>query len=515
MNLSNINQENVFVKSVIGNVRTKQEDHCGMAETPNGDVFVLCDSVDGNIGGDKAPSIAVNSIIEYFNRCEYDNVPQAINDAIRYANEQIISYASENHSNDGMTTTVCLLLLQEKNAFIAHVGDSRIYLYLRKENELHLLTKDHSYVQTLVDTGEMTDEDADYYSRKSIVLNALGKCHEVTPTIDMLQPKNDDVFLICNAVFKRMVWNGTVKKTLAQNISLEQKGERLLELATQDKDQENCTLQLIKIDNSPWNKSEFVSYNPKSHDDKQLLSEPESEKPDPDVVTDKSKSRFSIEKMLYIIIPILIIMSCIIFANRDKDEKESTTAEVKTDDVVIQEDTTSCDNVSVEPEPIHVPEPKPADVPEQNIVVEQNTQSKPESEVKPELKTPSKPSTIYTKNVSFGITKVVDAGNEYKISYKVRKGDNISRICRLFACSASDFRKWNNLKNDNIGAGMVYLIKKDKASVECKIHTVKKKEILVNIAKRNKVKMDDVIVCNGLKNPNSIAPGQKLILIVK
>ena len=43
MNLSNINQENVFVKSVIGNVRTKQEDHCGMAETPNGDVFVVCD----------------------------------------------------------------------------------------------------------------------------------------------------------------------------------------------------------------------------------------------------------------------------------------------------------------------------------------------------------------------------------------------------------------------------------------------------------------------------------------
>ena len=513
MNLSNINQGNVFIKSIIDNAKEKQGDCCAMSQTPNGDVFVLCDNVDGNIGGDKASDIAVNSIVEYFNRCEYDNVPEAINDAIRYANEQIISYASANNYNDGMTTTLCLLLLQEKNAFIAHVGDSRIYLYLGKENELHLLTKDHSYVQALVDTGKMTDEDADYYSRKSIVLNALGKYHEVTPTIDVLQPKNDDVFLICNTVFKRMVWNGTVKKTLAQNTSLEQKGERLLELATQDKEQGNCTLQLIKIDNSPWNKSEFVSYNPKRHDDKQLLSEQESEKPNPDEVTDKSK--FSIEKMLYIIIPLLIIMSCIIFFNRDKDEKESTATEMKTDDVLTHKDTTLCDNVSFEAEPIHVPESKPTDAPKQNIVIEQNTQSKPESEVKPELKTPSKPSTIYTKNVSFGITKVVDAGNEYKISYKVRKGDNISRICQLFACSASDFRKWNNLKNDNIGTGMVYLIKKDKTTVECKIHTVKKNEILVNIAKKNKVKMDDVIVCNGLKNPNSIAPGQKLILIVR
>lgn len=520
MNLSNINQENVFVKSVIGNVRTKQEDHCGMAETPNGDVFVVCDGVGGNVGGAMAASIAVEAITEFLANDKYDNVPQAINDAIQYANQRILSYASANHGFDGMATTVCVLLLQENNAFIAHVGDSRIYLYLGREKKLHRITKDHSYVQTLVDAGEITDEEAEMHPRKNVILKALGIDREVDPTIDMLQPKNEDVFLICTDGLNGMISDKTIENIMKLDTPLELKGEKLVDLAMQGEDGrpgglDNCTLQLIKIDNSPWNKSEFVSYNPKSHDDKQLLSEPESEKPDPDVVTDKSKSRFSIEKMLYIIIPLLIIMSCIIFANRDKDEKESTTAEVKTDDVVTREDTTSCDNVSVEPEPIHVPESKPADVPEQNIVVEQNTQSKPESEVKPELKTPSKPSTIYTKNVSFGITKVVDAGNEYKISYKVRKGDNVSEICQLFDCSRNDFRKWNNLKNDNIGAGMVYLIKKDKASVECKIHTVKKNEILVNIAKRNKVKMDDVIVCNGLKNPNSIAPGQKLILIVK
>lgn len=505
MNLSNINKENVFVKSTVDNAKDKQENCCAMAQTPNGDVFVLCDSVDGNIGGDKASGIAVNSIIEYFNRCEYDNVPQAINDAIRYANEQIISYASENHSNDGMTTTVCLLLLQEKNAFIAHVGDSRIYLYLRKENELHLLTKDHSYVQTLVDTGEMTDEDADYYSRKSIVLNALGKYHEVTPTIDMLQPKNDDVFLICNAVFKRMVWNGTVKKTLAQNISLEQKGERLLELATQDKDQENCKLQLIKIDNSPWNKSEFTSYNTKKHDDKEPSPEPKNEQTN-NSADDKPKSIFSIEKILYIVVPLLIILSCIIFINRDKDEKELSTTIEKTDDTLTQSDITLHDNIDHENKLTSVskPETKAVDSPPQA-----------KTEVKQESKIVSNPYTLYTKNTPFGVTKIIETGTEYEISYKVKTGDNISRICQLFACSASDFRKWNNLKNDNIGAGMVYLIKNDKASIECKIHTVKKNEILVNIAKRNKVKMDDVIVCNGLKNPNSIAPGQKLILIVK
>lgn len=504
MNLSTINKENVFVKSVTDNVRTKQEDCCGMAETPNGDVFVLCDGVDDNMGGDKGSCIAVNSIIEFFNKCEYDNVPQAINDAIRYANEQILTYASANHYNDGMTTTICLLLLQKKNAFIAHVGDSRIYLYLGKEKELHLLTKDHSYVQTLVDAGEMTDEDAEYYPRKSIVLNALGKYHEVIPTIDMLQPKNDDVFLICNAMFKRMVWNGTVKKTLAQNLSLEQKGNRLLELATQDKDMGNCNLQLIKVDNSPWNKSEFTSYNPEKNDDEKPLKEPKNEQPNSTTI-DKPKFKFSIEKILYIIIPLLLILCCIIFINRDKNEKELSTTITETDDTIAQRDMTSHEDI------IHEDQLTSVSLPETKSV---GTQSQSKTEVKQESKTVSKPFTLYTKNTSFGVTKIIETETDYEISYKVKTGDNISRICQLFACSAHDFRKWNNLKNDNIGAGMVYLIKKDKGSIECKIYTVKKNEILVNIAKRNKVKMDDVIACNGLKNPNSIAPGQKLVLIV-
>ena len=85
----------------------------------------------------------------------------------------------------------------------------------------------------------------------------------------------------------------------------------------------------------------------------------------------------------------------------------------------------------------------------------------------------------------------------------------------MFGCTQSDFKKWNNLKDNKIGAGMVYIVKPDKQNVQCKVYTIKRNEILANIAKRNKVKMDDLIVCNGLKNPNSIQPGQKLIMIVK
>lgn len=520
MTLSTENPKNIFAKSVIGNVRANQEDCCGMAQTANGDVFVVCDGVGGVAGGDKASSIAVDAIIEYFKREEYTNVPQAINNAMQYANEKILSYASVYREYSGMSTTACVLLLQEKNAFIAHIGDSRIYLYLGKEKELHRLTKDHSYVQSLVDAGEITDEEAETHPRKNIILKSLGHDFEVEPTIDMLQPKNGDIFLLCTDGLNGMISDNTIELTLKQENSLEQKGEQLIELAMQGENgrsggHDNCTLQLINIDNSPWEKSEFTSYNPVRCGEQKIASRQETEEKPSSGNTCENKHKSLLEKILYVIIPLLIIVSCYMFINKDKEEKTSQHSENKVETVAPQEETVIQDTIPAMEEIVSEPEPAIEIAQTTKPEPEIKTTPKPESKPEKNIEQPSKPKTIYTKNVSFGVTKVVETDTEYRISYKVKKGDNISEICQMFGCSQSDFKKWNNLKNNNIGAGMVYVVKPQKRNIQCKVYTVKKNEILANIAKRNKVKMDDVIQCNGLKNPNSIQPGQKLVMIVK
>lgn len=265
MSLTIVNSDNVFQKDVIGNVRTAQEDSHDIAIlTPNGDVFVVCDGMGGHVGGKQASSIAVKSIIEHLKKEKYDQPMQALNDALQFANMQILGYAKDHPELRGMGTTACIVLLQDTEAYIAHVGDSRIYLYMGKEQQLHRVTKDHSYVQTLVDAGQITDEEAEHHPNKNRILKALGIKPELVPTCNVLRPKNGDCFLICSDGLNGMITDSTIEGVLKQNIPLADKGERLIQLALEAGGHDNITVELIQITSSPHTQSQFIGFNPKS-----------------------------------------------------------------------------------------------------------------------------------------------------------------------------------------------------------------------------------------------------------
>lgn len=263
MGITIIDSTNIFQKDVIGNVRTAQEDsHDIVALTPNGDVFVVCDGMGGHVGGKQASSIAVKSIIDYLKKERYPQPVQALNDALQFANMQILGYANEHPELKGMGTTACIVLLQDSEVYIAHVGDSRIYLYLGKEKELRRITKDHSFVQTLVDAGQITDEEAEHHPNKNRILKALGIKPDLAPSVNRVRPKNGDVFLICSDGLSGMVSDSTIRDALMQNTSIEHKGETLINLALEAGGLDNITLELIQVTNSPYTKTESPNYNP-------------------------------------------------------------------------------------------------------------------------------------------------------------------------------------------------------------------------------------------------------------
>ena len=555
MSLTTINSDNVFKKGVIGNVRTAQEDSHDMAiMTPNGDVFVVCDGMGGHVGGAKASSIAVSSIIEYLKKEKYNDIPQALNEAIQYANMQIIGFASANPEFKGMGTTACIVVLQEKEAYIAHVGDSRIYLYLGKEKQLHRITKDHSYVQNLVDKGEISDDEAEHHPNKNRILKALGIRPDMSPTVDVVHPKNGDIFLICTDGLNGMISDNTILQVMKQDVSLEKKGELLINLAMQGEPgypggQDNCTLELINIDNSPWQNSEFTSYNPKKQIDPGTSEEGGEQKPP-----------FPIKKLAFILIPLLVVIAFLIAIpvikeNKNENKLEELNSWIGKQKILDDGDLSPADkeNINFKIEDLFGSKDRLDKIYSESKVKEDyknienyydlstgsklideklelvSNTSNEESETDKSEETNSSctrqdknTGTIkktFTRdnnnNFPFGVTRIEPIGDMYVIKFKNKTGFYLNKIIELFKIEKSDFMEWNELNSDKVIADKEYIIKKNKDSFDFELHTVKKGDILNDISNEYQVSINDVEICNGIENTEQIQPNQKLIIITK
>ena len=246
----------------VGKVRSANEDNLGEAVTPNGHLFVVCDGMGGHVGGAQASTIAVNSIIEYFQREVYDNLIQAIDHALSFANEQIYASALNNTSLKGMGTTAVVLLVRGEECFIGHVGDSRIYL--RSNGKLNRITKDHSFVQTLVDSGVIDDEDAENHPNKNQILQALGIAPSVKATISQspILPKAGDMFLLCSDGLNGMVKDRDIERIMQED-NLMVTSENLITAALNGGGLDNITASLVLIEQSAHISSRFVHFNPK------------------------------------------------------------------------------------------------------------------------------------------------------------------------------------------------------------------------------------------------------------
>jgi serine/threonine protein phosphatase PrpC len=205
-------------------------------------------------------------------RERYADVRGAMRDALEFANMQILGAAAEHPELQGMGTTACILLVQDDKAWIAHAGDSRIYLYVAAEKRLHRLTKDHSYVQGLVDQGIIYEEEAETHPDKNRIVKALGIRETLNPEVaeNPILPARGDIFLVCSDGLSGMVPDKEMEKILAANTDLKAKEAALMEAAKAGGGTDNITFQLARISHSPHRKSVYLT---------PTLSKGEGEKP--------------------------------------------------------------------------------------------------------------------------------------------------------------------------------------------------------------------------------------------
>lgn len=233
--------------------RAANEDWLGEKKTPNGWVAVVCDGMGGHVGGATASHIAVETILDYLSAEYFDDPRIAIGKAIDEANAAILRRVSQQPELDGMGSTCVLLIVREGKVYIGHVGDSRIYLV--RDHRIHQLTKDHSYVQMLVDMGEITPEQAEHHPRKNEITNALGlrQMQPATVMQNPIEPQAGDCFLLCSDGLSGMVDAKTIEHVVSRQkeLSAQERAETLIRKAKEGGGLDNITAQLVEFGATP------------------------------------------------------------------------------------------------------------------------------------------------------------------------------------------------------------------------------------------------------------------------
>lgn len=238
---------NYAALSDIGKIRQSNQDS-GYAG-PN--LLVLADGMGGPAGGDIASSIAIDHLRSLDN--EADNPEEALEslrEAISQAHQELCERSTQDPALAGLGTT-CIAIRRSQNAItMTHIGDSRAYRL--RGGELRQMTNDHSFVQYLVDTGQLTPEQAENHPQRSVLLRVLGDSQEDV-TLDESQPDFTvgDRWLLCSDGLCGFVSGQTIGKMLYRSETPQQACETLVELALKAGGPDNITCVVADIVEDP------------------------------------------------------------------------------------------------------------------------------------------------------------------------------------------------------------------------------------------------------------------------
>jgi len=230
----------VAARSDVGRVREGNEDSY-VAKEP---VFAVADGMGGHIAGDIASQTAVETIErETGNGAALD--PQRLAGIVQSANAAIWERAQGDPALRGMGTTCTLALLADGKIHLAHVGDSRAYLF--RDGELSQVTEDHTLVGRMVREGRLTPEEAERHPQRSIITRALGVDEHVDVDTFTLPVREGDRILLCSDGLTSMIGGEEIREVLANESAPQTAADRLVDLANSAGGEDNITVVLVDI----------------------------------------------------------------------------------------------------------------------------------------------------------------------------------------------------------------------------------------------------------------------------
>ena len=238
--------------SDVGLIRSLNEDNWGWRKiNEKTSLYVVADGMGGHDAGEVASQLAVEGICYKLEELlmsgttvSREELQEQLYYAFQYANNNIKSTSEEMGSDMG-TTMVCAMIIDNRIGLIANVGDSRAYLL--REQQLHRISKDHSYVEKMVEDGQLTLEEARVHPKSNILLRTVGTERDIKIDIFPIQLQSRDVILLCSDGLWGEIPEDILESVINENMDLRKTAQLLVRESHLGGGKDNCTLIMIRM----------------------------------------------------------------------------------------------------------------------------------------------------------------------------------------------------------------------------------------------------------------------------
>jgi protein phosphatase len=237
----------VVFRSDTGKKRKNNQDFVGyFINKKNIILAILCDGMGGHRGGDVASEMAVSHLGHSWEESDLqdaEQITQWMLTRISLENKRILEKSRQFSDLEGMGTTLVAVALVNNEFVIANIGDSRGYHYTA--GRLNQVTEDHSLVNELVKSGEISLEAAENHPRKNVLTRSLGVTEEIDIDVTILPALPNDQMLLCSDGLTNMVKDQDIKNILSAQKSAQEKVETLIAMANERGGYDNITIILV------------------------------------------------------------------------------------------------------------------------------------------------------------------------------------------------------------------------------------------------------------------------------
>ena len=237
-----------FYITDVGKVREHNEDNVIILNNDNEEyLLAVADGMGGHKAGEVASAIAIDHLTEEFYRLETlgtkENAIDWLRNIVKEINKKIFEYTKENQDSKGMGTTLVCAIKTNTYLLYGNIGDSSGYVI--KKGKLHKVTKDHTLVNLLVTTGELTEEEAKFHPRKNVLMRALGANDPID--IDIFDvDTNVSGILLCSDGLTNMLTDDQIEKVLNSELPIEEELNRLIKKANSRGGKDNISIACLE-----------------------------------------------------------------------------------------------------------------------------------------------------------------------------------------------------------------------------------------------------------------------------